>query len=67
MPEVRLPTLATCGRHDEAMLLIVGTVGHGIAGWGQVLFERSSNMTHVEEADPCLNVLKRLLARHDGF
>ena len=67
LPEIRLPTLVTSGRHDEATPLIAGTIHRGIAGSQWVLFEHSSHMAHVEEAGRYREVLNAFLARHDGL
>jgi hypothetical protein len=37
-PDVRLPTLVTSGRRDEAMALIASSFEHGIAGSEWMLF-----------------------------
>jgi L-proline amide hydrolase len=65
LPEVRTPTLVTSGRHDEATPLIAETVHRGISGSEWVIFEDSSHMAHVEEADRYLTVLDEFLCRHD--
>lgn len=67
LPEIRLPTLVTSGRHDEATPLIAGTIQRGIAGSEWVQFAHSSHMAHVEEADRYCEVLKGFLERHDGL
>lgn len=66
LPEVRIPTLVTSGRHDEATPLIADTVHRGIRGSEWVIFENSSHMAHVEEADRYMNVLDAFLCRHDA-
>jgi len=48
---VNVPTLVTSGRHDEASPTVVEPVVRGIAGAKQVIFEHSSHMSHVEEAE----------------
>jgi len=48
---VDVPTLVTSGRHDEASPAVVQPVVRGIAGAKQVIFEHSSHMSHVEEAE----------------
>ncbi len=65
LPEIRIPTLITSGRHDEATPLIAETVHRGIRGSERVLFENSSHMAHVEEADRHMTVLDQFLFRHD--
>ena len=66
LPEIELPTLVTSGRHDEATPLIAGTVHRGIPGSQWVVFEHSSHMAHVEEAERYRAVLSDFLARHDA-
>ena len=63
LPEIRLPTLVTSGRFDEATPLVAETVRRGIAGSEWVLFEQSSHMAHAEEAERYLSVLAGFLAR----
>ena len=58
--EIRVPTLVTSGRHDEATPLIARTVHEGIPGSQWVLFEESSHMPHAEEPERYMAVL-------DGF
>lgn len=65
LPEIDLPTLVTSGRHDEATPLIAETVHRGIRGSEWVLFEDSSHMPHVEEAERYMDVLEAFLGRHD--
>lgn len=69
--EIRVPTLVTSGRYDEATPLIAETVQRGIPGAEWVLFEESSHMAHAEEAERYLQVLADFLrrveaARSDG-
>ena len=65
LPEIQTPTLVTSGRFDEATLLIAETVHRGIPGSEWVIFENSSHMAHVEEADRYMTVLDEFLCRHD--
>jgi proline-specific peptidase len=65
LPEIQTPTLVTSGRFDEATLLIAETVHRGISGSEWVIFENSSHMAHVEEADRYMTVLDEFLCRHD--
>ena len=48
--EIRVPTLVTSGRYDEATPLIAGTVREGIPDARWVIFEENSHMPHTEEA-----------------
>ncbi len=45
------PTLITSGKYDEAAESVVEPVRLGIPGSKRILFEHSSHMSHVEEAD----------------
>jgi L-proline amide hydrolase len=65
LPKINVPTLVTSGRHDEATPLIARTVHEGIRGSEWVLFEHSSHMAHVEEAEPYMRVLDGFLRRHE--
>jgi L-proline amide hydrolase len=58
--EIRVPTLVTSGRYDEATPLIARTVHDGIPGSQWVIFEESSHMAHAEEPERYMHVL-------DGF
>jgi L-proline amide hydrolase len=58
--EIRVPTLVTSGRHDEATPLIAETVSSRIPGAQWVVFEESSHMAHAEEAERYMEAL-------DGF
>ena len=58
--EIRVPTLVTSGRFDEATPLIAGTVHEGIPGSQWEIFEASSHMPHAEEPERYMAVL-------DGF
>ena len=59
--EIRVPTLVTSGRYDEATPLIAGTVHDGIPGSQWVLFEESSHMPHAEEPVRYMQVLDEFL------
>jgi L-proline amide hydrolase len=61
--EIRVPTLVTSGRYDEATPTVAGTVHCGIIGSEWVVFEKSSHMAHVEEENRYMRVLARFLAR----
>jgi L-proline amide hydrolase len=58
--EIRVPTMVTSGRFDEATPLIAGTVHEGISGSRWEIFEASSHMPHAEEPERYMAVL-------DGF
>lgn len=59
--EIRVPTLVTSGRHDEATPLIAKTVHDGIPGSRWVIFEESSHMAHAEEPERYMKVLDDFL------
>ncbi len=61
--EIRVPTLVTSGRHDEATPLIAETVHKGIPGSEWVIFEESSHMAHAEEPERYTQVLDDFLTR----
>lgn len=63
LSEITLPTLLISGRYDEATPLIVEQVHRGIRGSEWVLFENSSHMPHVEEAERFRAVVNDFLAR----
>lgn len=65
LPEINTATLVTSGRHDEATPLIAETVHRGIRGSEWVIFENSSHLAHVEEADRYMAVLDEFLCRHE--
>ncbi len=64
--EISVPALVTSGRHDEATPLIAETVKNGIPGAEWVIFEDSSHMAHVEEADLYMRVLSEFIRRHES-
>ncbi len=61
--EIRIPTLVTSDRYDEATPTIAGTVHRGIAGSDWVIFEHSSHTSHIEESERYLRVLQDFLTR----
>jgi L-proline amide hydrolase len=61
--EIRVPTLVTSGRHDEATPEIATTVRDGIPGAEWICFEHSSHMAHVEETALYLEVLDDWMTR----
>jgi L-proline amide hydrolase len=66
LPEIDLPTLVTSGYYDEATPLIAETVHKGIPGSKWILFENSSHMAHVEEANRFINVLSDFISQHEA-
>jgi len=63
--KINAPTLVTSGRYEEATPTIAETVHKGIPGSEWVLFENSSHMAHVEEADRFMQVLSAFISRHE--
>jgi L-proline amide hydrolase len=63
--EIATPTLLVSGRYDEATPLIVGQIHERIAGSEWALFEESSHMPHVEEADAFLEQVEAFLRTVD--
>jgi proline-specific peptidase len=61
--EIRVPTLVTSGRYDEATPAIAETVHRGIPGSEWHLFEHSSHTAHIEEAERYMQVLDQFLSR----
>jgi proline-specific peptidase len=59
--EIKVPTLVTSGRYDEATPLIAETVQNGIPGARWVIFEESSHMAHAEEPERYMQVLDEFL------
>jgi proline-specific peptidase len=64
--KINVPTLVTSGRYDEATPRIARTVHEGIRGSEWVLFEHSSHMAHVEEAEAYLGVVAGFISRHEA-
>lgn len=61
--EIRVPTLITCGRHDEVVPSCSETMQRGIPGAELVIFEESSHLAHLEEPERYLAVLRDFLKR----
>jgi L-proline amide hydrolase len=61
--EIRVPTLITSGRHDEATPELVKVVHDGIPNSEWVIFENSSHMAHAEETQDYLQVVDDFLSR----
>jgi proline-specific peptidase len=61
--EIRVPTLITSGRYDEATPLIAETIHRGIAGSEWVVFEQSAHLAHAEEPERYNRVLGDFLDR----
>jgi L-proline amide hydrolase len=63
---IRVPTLVTSGRYDEATPAIAETVHRGIRGSEWVIFEESSHMAHIEEPKRYCQILDDFLCRVEG-
>jgi proline iminopeptidase len=63
--EIRVPTLVTCGRFDEATPACAETLHRGIPGARLHVFENSAHMTFLEEPEEFLRVVGAFLAAHD--
>ena len=61
--EIRIPTLVTSGRFDEATPAIAETVHKGIQGSRWVVFEESAHLSHAEEPERYLEVLDEFLSQ----
>lgn len=61
LAEIRIPTLITSGKYDEATPLINKTLHDGIAHSEWVLFEKSAHLSHMEEPDLYIKVLSDFL------
>jgi L-proline amide hydrolase len=62
---IAVPTLLVSGRYDEATPATVQPFADRIPDVRWALFEHSSHMPHVEEAERCLQVVGDFLASHD--
>jgi proline iminopeptidase len=65
LPEIRVPTLFTCGRHDEATPEAMAAFREMVPGADLVVFERSSHTAHLEETDRFLREVDAFLQRVD--
>lgn len=65
--KIRVPTLVTSGKYDEATPRIAETVHHGIPGSRWVLFAESSHMAFAEEPERYMSVLEEFLAEVEGM
>lgn len=64
--EIRVPTLVTGGRHDEARPAHVAVLAERIADSELVIFENSSHTAFIEEQASYLGVVTDFLARADA-
>jgi proline-specific peptidase len=63
LSEIAVPTLVTCGRHDEARPDHVAALAAGIAGSELAIFEDSSHTAFIEERALYLQTLDDFLTR----
>jgi L-proline amide hydrolase len=61
--EIRVPTLITSGRHDEATPALMEPLYEGIAGSEWAIFEDSAHMAYLEEPERYLQVVGGFLQR----
>jgi proline iminopeptidase len=66
LKEIKSPTLWTCGRYDEATPETVGYYHSLMPGSEFVVFEKSAHMSHWEEADLYLPVVRDFLRRAEA-
>lgn len=59
--QINVPTLVTCGRHDEATPTLAEEVAGQIAGAKLVVFEDSAHLAHIEEQESYTGVLREFL------
>lgn len=61
LPELAIPTLFTCGRHDEASPESTTFYASLVPGARTAVFEHSSHLPHLEEQDAYLRVTRDFL------
>jgi proline-specific peptidase len=66
LAEIRVPTLVTGGRYDEARPGHLATLADGIAGSEIVIFEDSSHTAFIEEHELYVQTIEDFLARVEG-
>jgi pimeloyl-ACP methyl ester carboxylesterase len=63
---IRVPTLVTCGRHDEITPACAQTIADGVAGARLVVFEESAHCAHLEEGERYAAVVEEFLRSVDA-
>ena len=58
---IDVPTLVTCGRHDEITPACSETIAQGVAGSRMVVFEESAHCAHLEEPERYAEVVEGFL------
>jgi proline iminopeptidase len=66
LAEIRVPTLFTCGRHDEMRPEDVGWYQRQLPGSELAVFEQSSHTPHLEEPQRYLQVVRDFLHRTEA-
>lgn len=63
LSEITVPTLITCGRHDEMGPVCAQTLSDGIRNAQMQVFEQSAHMAHLEETQLYLHCMRSFLGR----
>ena len=63
LPALDLPTLFTCGSHDEATPATTAAYASLMPGAEVTVFEQSAHVPHLEEPDAYVEVLRAFLRR----
>ena len=63
LSEITVPTLITCGRHDELGPACADTLHSGISNSEVHIFEKSAHVAHLEETESYLQVMREFLCR----
>jgi L-proline amide hydrolase len=66
LERIEVPTLLISGRHDEATPATVQPYAERIPDVRWTIFEQSSHLPHLEETDPCLQLVAEFLARQEN-
>jgi proline iminopeptidase len=64
--QIGVPTLITCGRHDEATPATAEAMQREISGSELAIFDNSAHMAHLEEPDEFVRVLRDFLRRAEA-
>ena len=65
LPDIRVPTLFTCGQYDEATPTTVGRFRTLIPGALHAVFENSAHVPHLEDTTEFLKTVRAALLRSD--
>jgi proline-specific peptidase len=66
LAEIQVPTLVTCGRHDEARPEHVALLAEGISASEMVVFANSSHTAFIEERELYVRTIEDFLARAEA-